>query len=118
MDISRLCLIGEIYNHLEIRKELIQLVFNYRSKTDTETILYGYVSRGKDILQKMLGMWAIAIYDKKRQELFLARDRIGIKPLYFYKNNGIFLFASEIKSILAHPLCRGKNLIMMNCLII
>ncbi|MEJ5244529.1 MAG: asparagine synthase (glutamine-hydrolyzing) [Bacteroidota bacterium] len=95
---------GEIYNHLEIRKELIQLGFNYRSKTDTETILYGYVSRGKDILQKMLGMWAIAIYDKERQELFLARDRIGIKPLYFYKKNGIFLFASEIKSILAHPL--------------
>ncbi len=95
---------GEIYNHLDVRKQLIELGFNYRSKTDTETILYGYVRWGKEVLQKLLGMWAIAIYDNSRQELFLSRDRIGIKPLYFYNKNGILLFASEIKSILAHPL--------------
>ena len=95
---------GEIYNHLDVRKQLVELGFNYRSRTDTETILYGFARWGKGVLQKLLGMWAIAIYDNRRQELFLARDRIGIKPLYFYKKDGIFLFASEIKSILAHPL--------------
>lgn len=94
---------GEIYNHKDLRKILIEEGYKYRSNTDTETILYGYTHWGKDLLSKMLGMWGFAIYDREKQELFLARDRIGIKPVYYYNKDGIFIFGSEIKSILQHP---------------
>ena len=94
---------GEIYNHAEIRKELERKGYKYRSRTDTETILYGYVEWGERILDKMIGMWAFAIWDDKKRELFCARDRIGIKPFYFYAKDGRFVFASEIKAILRHP---------------
>ncbi len=93
---------GEIYNHQEIRNELIMLGYKYRSQTDTETILYGYQQWGADILDKLLGMWAIAIWDDHKKELFISRDRIGIKPLYYAQKNGSFIFGSEIKSILCH----------------
>jgi len=94
---------GEIYNHLSLREELLKEGYTYRSNTDTETILYGYAHWGIDLLQRMLGMWAFAIYDHTKQELLLSRDRIGIKPLYFYQKDGLIIFSSEIKSILAHP---------------
>lgn len=94
---------GEIYNHEEIRNELIARGYKYKSGTDTETILNGYKEFGKDIIRKMHGMWGFAIWDEYSQELFLSRDRIGIKPLYYYNKNGLFIFASEIKSILEHP---------------
>lgn len=94
---------GEIYNHLEVRKELISLGYRYRTNSDTETILYGYIQWGKQILTKLSGMFALAIWDVEKQELFAARDRVGKKPLYYYHKNGIFVFASEIKAILQHP---------------
>jgi asparagine synthase (glutamine-hydrolysing) len=94
---------GEIYNHLDLRKELEAKGYKYRSGSDTETILYGYSEWGEEIVQKMLGMWGLAIWDNEKKELFCARDRIGIKPLYYTNQNGRFLFASEIKSILQHP---------------
>lgn len=94
---------GEIYNHMEIRSELESRGCQYRSRTDTETILYGYREFGKEILRKMRGMWAFAIWDAEKKELFCARDRIGIKPLYFTNQNGRFIFGSEIKSIMQHP---------------
>lgn len=94
---------GEIYNHLKIRAELETLGWNYRSKSDTETILYGYAQWGEAIIEKMVGMWGLAIWDNEKQELFAARDRIGIKPFYFYNKDGRFVFGSEIKSILQHP---------------
>jgi asparagine synthase (glutamine-hydrolysing) len=94
---------GEIYNHADIRKELEKRGYKYNSGTDTETILYGFAEFGLDILQKMHGMWAIAIWDSRDKKLMLSRDRLGIKPLYFYNKNGVFLFGSEIKSILQHP---------------
>ncbi|MFA6570122.1 MAG: asparagine synthase (glutamine-hydrolyzing), partial [Bacteroidota bacterium] len=94
---------GEIYNHESIRKELIAKGYKYNSKTDTETILYGYQEWGPAILEKMLGMWGLAIWDDHKKELFIARDRIGIKPLYYTFQQGKFLFGSEIKSILRHP---------------
>jgi asparagine synthase (glutamine-hydrolysing) len=94
---------GEIYNHLSIRQELIAKGYKYRSNSDTETILYGYQEWGEEILQKMLGMWGLAIWDNDKKELFCARDRIGIKPLYYTIQNGRFAFGSEIKSILQHP---------------
>ncbi len=94
---------GEIYNHLEIRKELEKIGYKYSSGTDTETILYGYAEWGKGILVKMRGMWDFAIYDSQEHKLFASRDRIGIKPFYFANYNGVFVFGSEIKSILQHP---------------
>ncbi len=94
---------GEIYNHIAIRQELIGKGYRYNSKTDTETILYGFMEYGRNIIQKLHGMWGLAIWDSHEKELFLCRDRIGIKPLYFTNHGGRFVFASEIKSILQHP---------------
>lgn len=94
---------GEIYNHAELRTELRDKGYHYRSGTDTETILNGYIEWGEKLLQKMVGMWAIAIWDNQEKTLFAARDRIGIKPFYYHYRNGKFIFGSEIKSILTHP---------------
>lgn len=94
---------GEIYNHLEIRKELENRGYKYRSRSDTETILYAYEEYGIDFIHKLNGMFAIALWDE-RKKLFIAyRDRIGKKPFYYTFKNGKFIFASEIKSILLHP---------------
>jgi len=92
---------GEIYNYVEIRNELISAGVNFHSHSDTETILNGYVHWGKDILRRLKGMFAFAIYDRKKEELFLARDRFGIKPLFYSFQNGKFFFGSEIKAIKA-----------------
>lgn len=99
---------GEIYNHLSIRQELISKGYKYRSNSDTETILYGYQEWGEEILQKLVGMWGLAIWDDEKKELFCARDRIGIKPFYYTLQNGRFVFGSEIKSILQHPLISAE----------
>ena len=93
---------GEIYNHLELRAELEAKGCRYHSRTDTETILYGYREWGAGLLPKMVGMWDLAIWDDERKELFCARDRVGIKPLYYTHRDGRFIFGSEIKSILQH----------------
>lgn len=92
---------GEIYNHLEIRKNL-QSSYQYQSNTDTETILYGYNEFGSEIFNKMIGMWGIAIWDDVKNKLTLCRDRIGVKPLYYYYKENTLIFGSEIKSILEH----------------
>ncbi len=94
---------GEIYNHEVLRKEIEQRGFHYRSHSDTETILYGYQVWGKEVVHKLLGMFALAIYDSQKNELFIARDRIGVKPLYYTFVDGAFLFASEIKALLQYP---------------
>jgi asparagine synthase (glutamine-hydrolysing) len=94
---------GEIYNHLEIRRELEELGYQYHSRTDTETILNGFKQWGGDIVDKLNGMFAFAIWDSEKNELFCARDRVGKKPLYYYFKDGVFVFGSEIKSILLHP---------------
>ena len=93
---------GEIYNFLELKEEL-KKKYTFKTKTDTEVILKGYQEWGTDVLKKLRGMFAIAIWDSKKKELFLARDQWGIKPLYYYMNNGTFMFASEIKALLEHP---------------
>ena len=93
---------GEIYNFLELKEEL-KKKYTFKTKTDTEVILKGYEEWGTDVLKKLRGMFAIAIWDSKKKELFLARDQWGIKPLYYYQNNGTFMFASEIKALLEHP---------------
>ena len=94
---------GEIYNHSGIREQLIKKGYDYKSKTDTETILNGYAEWNEEVLEKMLGMWAIAIWDNEKKELFAVRDRLGIKPFYYTIQNGYFIFGSEIKSILQFP---------------
>ncbi len=92
---------GEIYNYKEIRKELIQKGVEFKTNSDTETILKGYEVCGDEIFEKLNGMFAIAIWNKNNKELTLVRDRIGIKPLYYYKDDSRLLFGSEIKAILA-----------------
>jgi asparagine synthase (glutamine-hydrolysing) len=94
---------GEIYNHAELRQGLEQRGHQYASRTDTETILHLYEERGLDFVKEIEGDFAIALWDAERGQLVLARDRVGVKPLYFYNRDGRFIFASEIKAILRHP---------------
>ena len=94
---------GEIYNFNEYVAELQTKGHRFKSKTDTEVILHLYEEYGIDCLRKLNGMFAFALWDRKRQELFLARDPMGIKPLHYAESNGQFVFASEIKSILEYP---------------
>ena len=103
---------GEIYNYRELRNELEvrgarvgRGEAGWRSRTDTEVILKGYARWGRDgCLERLRGMFAFAIWDASQQILFLARDRLGIKPLYYYAGNGFFLFASEVRALLASGL--------------
>jgi asparagine synthase (glutamine-hydrolysing) len=90
---------GEIYNHREIRKNL-ESRYLFRSGSDTETILYGYSEYGKELFNLLNGIFAIAIYDNQTNELVIARDHFGIKPLYYYLDGENFLFSSEIKSLI------------------
>lgn len=92
---------GEVYNYLEIRKELETLGYVFRSGTDTEVILAAYDRWGYECLNRFNGMWAFALYDAKEKTLFFARDRFGIKPLYYLETPGQFAFGSEIKQLLA-----------------
>jgi len=94
---------GEIYNHQSLREGLEERGHLYRSRTDTETILHLYEERGLDFVQDIEGDYAIALWDAGRERLVLARDRLGVKPLYYLQEGGRLLFASEIKAILAHP---------------
>jgi asparagine synthase (glutamine-hydrolysing) len=95
---------GEIYNHADHRSELERRGHRYRTRADTETIVHLYEEFGADCVNHLRGMFAFAIWDERQQRLFLARDRIGIKPLYYTVRDGVFLFASEIKALLSHPL--------------
>ena len=91
---------GEIYNFNDIRKWLESLGHKFKSNTDTEVIIHAYEEDGEACLARFNGMFAFAIWDSKKKQFFLARDRIGIKPLYYYFKDGRFIFASEIKAIL------------------
>jgi asparagine synthase (glutamine-hydrolysing) len=91
---------GEIYNFQEIKSDLEKKGYKFQSKTDTEVIINSYKEWGVDCVKKFNGMFAFAIWDKKSNQLFVARDHIGIKPFYYSINNGSFIFGSEIKSIL------------------
>jgi len=94
---------GEIYNFLELRAELEAKGHRFRSHTDTEVILAAYDQWGVQSLDRMVGMFAFAIWDEPRRRLWIARDRVGKKPLYYADSNGIFRFASELKAIVADP---------------
>jgi len=99
---------GEVYNYLEIREELLKLGYKFKSQADTEVILAAYKEWGTDCLPKFNGMWAFALYDRRKNLLFAARDRMGVKPFYYYYDKQKFLFASEIKAILKHPEIKAR----------
>ncbi|GAG52641.1 unnamed protein product, partial [marine sediment metagenome] len=118
-----LCLIfnGEIYNFQELRNDLEKKGHKFFSKTDSEVVIHLYEEHGEDCLQYLNGIFAFAIWDIKKKELFLARDRIGIKPLYYYidppqttRRIKRFVFSSEIKAILEHDIKREINLEALN----
>ncbi len=95
---------GELYNHRELRKDLEEAHgHRYRTKSDTETIVHLYEEYGRDCVKYLRGMFAFAIWDQRNRKLFIARDRLGIKPLYFRYDGKALLFGSEIKAILAYP---------------
>jgi len=94
---------GEIYNFLELRSELSGYGHRFRTGSDTEVILAAYRQWGVECLSRFNGMWALAIWDNRLRRLFCARDRLGIKPFYYFRNNDTFAFASEIKALLHLP---------------
>ncbi|HNL85504.1 MAG TPA: asparagine synthase (glutamine-hydrolyzing), partial [Chitinophagales bacterium] len=98
---------GEIFNFLSLRKELENSGVVFKSHSDTEVLLYAYIKWGKDALHKLNGFFAFAIYDKMEDHLFIACDRYGIKPLYFYKNDDFLFFGSELKAILSFPVTKN-----------
>ena len=94
---------GEIYNYRELRAELQEKGFRFQTNSDTEVLLVGYIAWKESVLQRLRGMFAFAVYDAEAHELFCARDFFGIKPFYYTVQEGRFIFASEVKSILEHP---------------
>lgn len=96
---------GEIYNFRELRRELEGKGFLFRTRSDTEVLLSGYLAWGEELVTRLDGMFAFALWDQPRQRLFAARDRFGKKPFYFAQVGRTFLFASELKALLAHRSC-------------
>src|SRR5919109_878282 len=94
---------GEIYNHIELRDDLVAHGYRFTTRTDTEVLLQAYRHWGEECLTRLEGMYAFAIWDTARGRLFCARDRLGIKPFYYATPNGQLIFASEIKALLAFP---------------
>jgi asparagine synthase (glutamine-hydrolysing) len=90
---------GEIYNYKELKSELSEIGYSFKSETDTEVLLACYDAWGESMLHKLNGMWAFAIYSTTDNSIFLSRDRFGVKPLYYYSNHSMFLFSSEVQSI-------------------
>ena len=94
---------GEIYNYQDLRKELIDAGHVFKTHSDTEVLIHGYEEYGKDMFDKLRGMFTFVIWDAKKKKLFGARDFFGIKPFYYYKKDDMFMFASEAKAFMAHP---------------
>src|SRR5688572_1607827 len=94
---------GEVYNFPQLRSDLESLGHRFRSRTDTEVILHAYQEWGTGAIERLNGMFALAIWNRRTRDLLLARDRYGIKPLYYVQLGDTLLFASEVKAFLKHP---------------
>ncbi len=92
---------GEIFNYVELREELVQKGYRFRSATDTEVLVHGYCAWGEDLFRRLNGMWGIVLWDGRHRRLFCARDRMGVKPFYYRYAGNEFAFASELKGLLA-----------------
>jgi asparagine synthase (glutamine-hydrolysing) len=99
---------GEVYNYLEIRDELVKKGYRFRTQSDTEVVLAAYKEWGSDCVNRFIGMWAFAIWDKTHKELFCSRDRFGIKPFYYIHDGDRFYFGSEYKPLKLSPLFDNK----------
>jgi asparagine synthase (glutamine-hydrolysing) len=99
---------GEIYNYIEVRDELEKAGYVFKTQSDTEVILVAYEAWGRDCVKKFIGMWAFALWDKKRRELFCSRDRFGIKPFYYIFSDGKFYFGSEYKALQQSPVFNNQ----------
>ena len=99
-----LCIVfnGELYNYLELKKNLLNLGYFFSNASDTEVIMAAYLEWGENLVNEFNGMWAFCLYDIDKNELFCSRDRLGVKPFYYYKKDGVFVFSSELKGILKH----------------
>jgi asparagine synthase (glutamine-hydrolysing) len=106
--IASLIYTGEVYNFVELREELGQLGHSFKTRSDTEVVLRGYLQWGEKVVDRLNGMFAFAIWDVRTEELFLVRDRMGVKPLFYYPTLDGVLFGSEPKAILAHPSVRPR----------
>ena len=99
---------GELYNTEELRRELISLGYTFQSHSDTEVLLIAYIHWKEACVERLNGIFAFAIWDPHREKLFMARDRLGVKPLFYKHTNRTLLFGSELKAILAHPLVKAE----------
>ncbi|AMQ06508.1 asparagine synthase (glutamine-hydrolyzing) [Sporosarcina psychrophila] len=99
---------GELYNTEEIRKELLQRGYSFQSYSDTEVLLTAYIEWGENCVMHLNGIFAFAVWDQHREQLFMARDRLGVKPLFYREENESLIFGSEIKAILAHPKVKSE----------
>lgn len=96
---------GELYNTDELRQKLVGIGYHFTTRSDTEVLLYAFIHWGIECVERLNGIFAFAVYMHREKKLYIARDRFGVKPLFYSYNRGVFLFASEIKALLAHPLC-------------
>ena len=94
---------GEIYNYVEIKKRLLEKGHQFNSHSDSEVILHAYAEWGMTALQQFIGMFTFVLYDETNEKVFACRDRAGVKPLFYFWKNGLFLFGSELKALLQHP---------------
>ena len=94
---------GEIYNYVELKNLLIENGLKFNTTSDTEVLLLSYICWGTKLLEKIKGMFAFAIYDKKKKQIFCARDHFGQKPFFYYFKDGNFIFSSELTSLIEHP---------------
>ena len=100
---------GEIYNYPELKSELVSKGYRFSTRCDTECLLAAYLEWGTDCVNHFNGMWSFCIYDIQKKLLFLSRDRLGIKPLYYFENDGRFVFGSELKAVLAKGVERSVD---------
>ena len=94
---------GEIFNYIELKADLKRLGYSFRTESDTEVLLNAYLEYGSDCLNKLNGQFVFAIWNNEKKELFIARDRVGIRPLFYTQTQNAFLFGSEIKTLFEHP---------------